>query len=419
MNNKKYYILLLMISLLFSWSFTLAGDNAKKINKLNWSEKNYTVLNNFVNDYGIGGKFYNADQKPYVLLDWDQTCAHFDCEEATMRYQLVNLRFKMSIDHFKGLLKDEINGVTKLNEEYNNIALKDINEDLVTEYTFLYNNYVGLKGKMTLEEIQKTPQYNDFIAKVAFLYDGYCSTSGIGAAYGYPWVLYLFADMTIDEVKDLAKEAIKYELGNKISKQKWNTPEGFETKAGSISYSYKTGLRVLPEMQNLIAAFTNNGIEVFLVTASYKHVVEVFSGVDNFGYNVPSDHVIGMELAVKDGLIQPHYKEGWVQTQEQGKVEAVNMKIKKELGKNYDPIFSAADSDGDFEMSTQFPGMKLTLIWNRVKGGNIGSISKKAVEQANETAPRFILQGRDENYGMAIPASESILIGKTSPQLVK
>ena len=57
------------------------------------------------------------------------------------------------------------------------------------------------------------------------------------------------------------------------------------------------------------------------------------------------------------------------------------MVIKKNLGKNWDPIFSAADSDGDYEMSTDFPGMKLTLAWNRVKGGDIGKISKQTVEE--------------------------------------
>jgi hypothetical protein len=127
-----------------------------------------------------------------------------------------------------------------------------------------------------------------------------------------------------------------------------------------------------------------------------------------------------MELASSpDGKILPEYKPGWVQTQRQGKVDAINMVIKKNLGKNWDPLFSAADSDGDYEMSTGFPGMKLTLVWNRVKGGDIGKISKQAVDEKDSKAPRFILQGRNENTGMVIPSSESILIGKTEPLLLK
>lgn len=419
MYLKRIFGFVVLSIFLLACDMNNASDNGAKLSKMNWSAKNYEVLNNLITDYGIGGKNYDANKPAYAVFDWDQTCAHFDVEEATMRYQLNHLRFKMTKDQFAGLLKDEINGVTKLSSDYNNILLKDINADLITDYNFLHDNYKGLGGEMSLEDIQKTPQFADFRAKVAYLYDGYCSTEGIDAIYGYPWVLYLFAGHTESEVQDLTKEAIMYELGNTLGKLKWETPEGYNTKAGDISYSYKTGLRVYPEMQNLIDVMEKNGIDVFVCSASYKPVVEVFSGIGNFGYNVPAERVIAMELATKDGVILPAYKEGWVQTQRMGKVEAIKAKIQDGLGKKYDPIFSAADSDGDYEMSTEFTDMKLTLIFNRVKGGDIGSISKKAVEEKDAAAPRYILQGRNENIGMLIPMSETILLGKTEPQLLK
>lgn len=134
---------------------------------------------------------------------------------------------------------------------------------------------------------------------------------------------------------------------------------------------------------------------------------------------MPSDQVIGMELATDiDGKILPVYKSGWVKTFGQGKVEAIEQVIKTGLGKNWDPIFSAGDSDGDYEMLTSFPGMKLTLIWNRVKGGPIGTLCLQAVEQADSPNPRYILQGRNENTGTVIPSSSTILLGKTEPQLL-
>jgi hypothetical protein len=99
-------------------------------------------------------------------------------------------------------------------------------------------------------------------------------------------------------------------------------------------------------------------------------------------------------------------------------VDAINQAIKVGLGKNWDPIFSASDSDGDYEMSTGFPDMKLTLIWNRVKSGDIGKLSKQAVDEMDTITPRYILQGRNENTGLARPSSESILFGKSTPQLL-
>lgn len=389
------------------------------LDKLNWSDENYQVLNKFIEEYGLDGKYYDENEAPYAVLDWDQTCAHFDVEEAMMRYQLFHLRYKLTKDEFAGLLLDDVNGVTRLSDDFQQVSLADINQDLIDDYNYLYDQYIGPQGAMKLSDVQGTLQYSDFVAKLPFIYDGYCATSGIGEDYGYPWVLYLFAGHTIDEVKIMAKEAIEYELSNQLSKQTLQSPANMKTNAGIVSYSYKTGLRVLPEMQNLIATFKRNGISVYILSASYKPVVEVFSGIGTFGYNVPSEQVIGMELATDtDGKILPVYKSGWVKTFRQGKVEAIEQVIKTGLGKNWDPIFSAGDSDGDYEMLTSFPGMKLTLIWNRVKGGPIGTLCQQAVEQADSLNPRYILQGRNENTGSVIPGSATILLGKTESQLL-
>ncbi len=389
------------------------------VNDLNWSDKNRRILNQLVTDYGFGGQHYSIEKPPYAVLDWDQTCAYLDVEEAMMRYQLFHLVYKLTKDEFRDLLKDSINGITQLSQGYQNVRLTDINRDLIADYDFLYDNFSGFNGAMTIEEIRETLQYKDFIAKIPFLYAGYCETPGIGADYGYPWVLYLFEGFTTDEVKVLAREVIAYELGNSISEQTLQSPANLPTNAGAVSYSYKTGLRVFPEMQKLISTFKTHGIDVFIVSASYKPVVEAFSGIGAYGYNISAEKIVAMELATgSDGKILPGYKAGWVKTFRQGKVDAVNMAIKTGLGKNWDPLFSAGDSDGDYEMLTGFPDMKLSLVWNRVKGGDIGKLCRLAVDEASGVTPRYILQGRNENTGAVIPSMESILFGKTEPQLM-
>lgn len=80
------------------------------------------------------------------------------------------------------------------------------------------------------------------------------------------------------------------------------------------------------------------------------------------------------------------------------------------LGRNWDPLLSAGDSDGDYEMLSGFPGMKMSLIWNRSKGGDIGKLYLQAIKQAGSDFPRYILQGRNEKNGSAIPGTESILL---------
>jgi phosphoserine phosphatase len=416
--KNSFFSLCLIYLLLLLVSCTDQGTALRPglLNRLNWSEKNYQVLNQLIRDYGIGGQYYNEDKAPYVVLDWDQTCAHFDVEEAMMRYQLFHLKYQMTKEQFADLLKNDINGVSRLSENFNNLLLADVNLDLINDYNFLYDQFIGPQGSATYEEIQGTLRYKDFVAKLPFLYAGYCDTPGIGDDYGYSWVLYLFAGHTIDEVKAMAAEAISHELSDRLSKQTLVSPASLQTRSGVVSYSYRSGLRVFPEMQDLISTFRSNGIDVFIVSASYKPVVEVFSGIGTFGYNVPSGHVIAMELAVdQKGKILPEYKTGWVKTYGHGKVEAINRLIKTGLKKNWDPLFSAGDSDGDYEMSTEFPDMKLSLIWDRGKSSKIGELCTFAKKQSNSESPRFILQGRNENTGIAIPSSTSILFGKTAP----
>jgi hypothetical protein len=53
-----------------------------------------------------------------------------------------------------------------------------------------------------------------------------------------------------------------------------------------------------------------------------------------------------------------------------------------------------------------------------VKGGDIGKLCKQAVDESNLATPRYILQGRNENTGIVMPCSESILLGKAELQLL-
>ena len=420
-NIKKWFFPVLMAGLIMSSCNCRQNGTftSNPLDRLNWSERNYNVLNRFIKDYGTGGKYIDRNKVPYAVFDWDQTCAHFDVEETLMRFQMFNLRYKMSKEQFRELLKDKIDGVKQLNSGDKNISLADLDQDLFNDYSLLYDNFSGMAGKKSLEEIHRSPQYLDFIAKMLFLFEGYGETPGIGEEYALTWVIYLFAGFTPAEVKLMAGEAVSSELSNRISTETLQSPAGLKTSAGIVNCSHRTGLRVIPEIQDLFSALQSHGIDVFIVSASYKPVVEAFSGAGAYGYNLPADHVIAMDLETgSDGRIIPEYKAGWVKTFKHGKVEAVNRKIKSEIGRNWDPSFTAGDSDGDYAMFTEFPGCKLSLIWNRVKGGDIGKLCKLAVDQQNDSIPRYILQGRNENTGLAVPSSESILLGTTEPQLL-
>jgi phosphoserine phosphatase len=363
-----------------------------------WDPRNLEVLRAFIRDHGRGGRFHDEARPPFAVFDWDYTSAFLDCEEALFRYQLWNLEFKLTPDEFRALLKDEIGGVTSVSAGSRTLALREFHAGLVDHYRFLWGR--------PPDDVRSTPQFGDFIAKMGFLYEAYCDTPGIGPAHAYPWILYLLGNRTVDEVQALALRAIEQELTAPLESATWASADG------SIRYAFRRGLRIHPEMRDLMASFRRAGIDVYVVTASLREVVQVFAG-KRFGYDVPEDHVIGMELEERDGRLLPSYRPGWIQTWRAGKAEAIRRRLQG------DPIFGSGDSDGDYEMLTEFPGMKLSLVMNRLKGGDIGRLCRKAAEEREGASPRHLLQGRDENAGSFIPSAATIPPGRAQPRLLQ
>ncbi|GAA0181108.1 hypothetical protein SH2C18_36870 [Clostridium sediminicola] len=63
-------------------------------------------------------------------------------------------------------------------------------------------------------------------------------------------------------------------------------------KVGVVSIDYKSGLRLLPEQQNLIKTLRDNGIEVYICSASFVDVVKTLAGNPKYGYNLPEENEI-------------------------------------------------------------------------------------------------------------------------------
>jgi phosphoserine phosphatase len=385
---------------------------AQALDRMNWAPRNHAALERLIREVGTGSPGYDAQKPPYAVIDWDQTSAFLDCQEAMLRFQIRQWAFKLPPEAFAALLPGEINGVRGVSIDGKVVALAAIHADLITAYQFCQDQ---LKKGAALDALRRTAQYQDFATKLPLAYEAYCQTPGIGAAYGYPWVTYLLAGHTAAQVRGLAKHAIETALVEPIAAVTWEGPQGFTSQTGPMAFSFRSALRVLPEMQDLMASLRGAGIGVYIVSASLKPVVEAFSGPGQFGYDVPADHIIAMEMAAQDGVLQPWYKPDGAPTFGPGKVTA----IRKALSHLGDPVFGAGDSDGDYEMLTGFPGMKLALVFNRLKGGPIGSLCQKAVAEKDKPLPRYLLQGRNENTGLLIPSMETIGFGKSAPQLVK
>lgn len=397
----------------------------QELEENNWVPETRAALNKLMEDYGVASPDYDASKKPYVVFDFDNTTSFFDVQEALLIYQLENLRFKVAPDQMYDVLLTEV-PKENFGEDYNNAAGQPLNIDIVakdcqTDYKWLCENYEGLGygGTQDLAAIQKTPQYKDFTTKVRFLYEAIGDT--FDSSVSYPWVTYLFTGMTSEEVKELATESHDYWFNYTTwGKVTWDSPADFPSEAGVVSTSYKTSITLPPESIDLYTKLMANGFEVYICSASFIDVIEALANNPKYGLNVPEGNVYAMMLKKDaDGrYINEYDYDNYFQTQGPGKRQTID-KFILPLHEGRGPIMVAGDSQGDYNMITEYDSMKLGLIINRVRSDDFQIISKEAVESFGKPDAKYVMQGRDENKGVYIPTQESILLGKDEPQLIK
>lgn len=92
-------------------------------------------------------------------------------QEATLIYQLENLRFAMAPEQLDKALRIDVPR-TNFNKDFNNKAGKPLNinlvaADIVSSYRWIYRNYSGMKGKRSLAEVKRSPHYANFTTRFA------------------------------------------------------------------------------------------------------------------------------------------------------------------------------------------------------------------------------------------------------------
>jgi phosphoserine phosphatase len=415
----------IVLALFFFGCGTKGGvepPEGKQLIQGNWDQFNRVQLNKMLAQYGNEGPNYDAAKKPYVVFDWDNTSVFLDIQEAVLIYQLQNLLFNMTPAQMNAAIRM---GLDKKDfvKDYNNAAGQPVNidkiaPDIVAGYTWLYQNYKGLKGKKSLEEVKSSPQYQDFTTKVRYLYEAISDT--FDHAVAYPWVLYLLTGLTEAQVRDMTAKTVDWQLAQPIESVKWTSPSGLPGKAGVVSVSWKNGLRLVPEMQDLYKKLRDNGFDVWVCSASFVDVIKEISSNPKFGYNNSDKNVIAMELERdRNGRIMTAFRKGYDQTQGPGKTKALQRFVVAKYG--YGPIFIAGDSEGDQNMMNDFDTIKTVLIVNRLRNPKnpIGQFSKTAVDTYGKPDAKYLLQGRDDNKGVFVPSQLHFKLGSTEGQALR
>ena len=456
-HRKQLIILLLVLLLLLPCAFGkwLAQEQAPefapqqqtiahlRLEREDWADDVKAALNDLLSLYGIDSE--TPAETPYAVFDFDNTSCIFDVEEQLAVYQLQVMTFAVKPEKLKEVLTtglvDPDRDLTGLG--YGNGSLTDWIDDIGTAYTALWEKYGPFTPKGVpadrITELHEDAQWQEFSTKMWALYSLVYEAQSSEVAY--PWVTYWFTGMTEDEIYDLASEGIARYKDVDTSLETWTSPESIESKTGVVSCEWISGIQVTDNIKELWRALDDNGIDVWVCSASCTGVIR--AAIDTFGLHDFCTGVLAMTnktdesgryiaqydletgcgfYADGDGTWTRMSRPTKAQTHGVGKVTAIANAIAPEYG-NHGPVSGFMDSNGDFNFCTEFETLRLVVCFNRsnrkVTDG-AGLIAEVAMYErdtlgydlakANAAGDTlYVLQGRDENGKRSFRNSNSTI----------
>lgn len=404
---KKYLVLLIsLIGTLCILGFLFL--NPKKLKSRNWEPSVKEALNKMISE--------SKNTGAYAVFDFDNTTLIGDIEINTVLFQIENLRFKIKPEEIFEILTTgigDIDIVYKVGNE-GRASMRMLAMDVNESYKYLYDNYIGLYTDKThkdavkaLRKISKTDEYKSFTTKLWAL--SYCIYENCDYATGCLWLENLFNGMTKNELSELTKDALAFAFSKKkLYRETWEAPK--TGVSGSISIDLERGLGISKEMLELYKVLRNNKIETYICSASDEVIVEALACNPEYRLNISPENVFGLRMEMsQDSTISAVFKSGYIQTFKEGK----ELAIREYMSPNHDngdPVLVAGDSNGDYEMLTNFKNLKIGLIINCNNRGKIGELTERALKQSRSTdneGPLYLVQGRDPSKMKFIPSHES------------
>ncbi len=356
----------------------------KSLTSPGWEPRLRKRLTQLLTELGKNCSHHCPDKPPYAVFDWDNTCIFADVDEAVLLWQLTHGTFAASLEQFTDFLQVAL-------DQLGDSGLAALAEDLTVSYPFLFD-------EGALREQHRQVFQAKFLAFLQRL-----EQQG-GKEFAYPWIARRFVGYSAEQVRTMALKAVSWQLQQPMVTQVFQSPPELPGRAGPVEVSWRSGLRLIPEMQELFRCLREAGIEVWVCTASLAEEIRGVTEHPNFGYHLPAERVLGMELEV-DGSgrylsrLHPDYEV----TYKEGKTEA----IRRRLVAHYacGPVLVAGDSDGDASMLQAFVDTHVSLIIDLGQPPDtpIGRLLQLAERERNQPRARYWAQKRDENEGRFVP----------------
>ncbi len=374
------------------------GNKNHMLKAGNWYGKNVICLEKLIRE--------KAFSDNYAVFDWDFTCIFYDTQDNLFMYQLENLAFNLTPQEFARTIRagipQDIPLKNCINEQGRCVTAMELSSDLDARYEFLYTNYSGLGGTKSLAEVTASEEYIDFKAKITALMLGAGSVCDTDIAQS------VSTGMTVAELEALTEKAIDKGLTDAIQKYTIRSSAVLTGAAGIVQASYRKGVRLQKEIQNLISVLNRNGIETYICSASQEANVRVFASNPKYGYNIKRENIFARRrLLDAGGRFTDNNDFSIPATRREGKAEAVKVLMAPQHG-NKPPILIAGDSDGDFFMINEFKHDATVLLFNRNPSPTAkiyAFLLHGLDERKNDeiTYPTVLVQNRNDRTGEFLP----------------
>ena len=319
----------------------LTGACTAPIERGGWEEEPYNALCEVLGDKSLRGG--------YAVFDCDNTTVLHDVTHTLMLYQIENLRFSIAPEH------NFLDGLpaTDFVLEGLGVTAEEMGKTLSEEYYALKKEF-------------SDSLYLDFRARLLSMY--YAVSSNYDYATLCLWEPSLAAGFSAEELNALGTESIEYWLAKgEVWREDWVSPDGrFRARA-------QKGLVLTDDMKGLYKALKRSKITPYICSASPEWLVEILACEVPDGLRLDPDQVFGLRfLENPDGSWS--YDEDYPQTMRQGKVDCIDSLIAPRH-EGREPVIVAGDSSGDLAMLKAYPGMRVGLIMNQFRGGEIEALA--------------------------------------------
>jgi len=305
-----------------------------------------------------------------AALAFDGTAVFGDVQETTFRYQLDTLSLRLTEDGVAALVPDTIEGVTLLD----GVLLADLRADLLEAYAHLFPLLVAGEAAAA----RALPAYEDFRAKLLWLYERLSSAPELGPAVARPWLASWLAGYSEAEAHALVTAAVETASASPPARVAWRTATS--GAAGRLSVTFTAGLCAQPELRDLMNGLARAGVEVHLVSSSSDIALEAAARRLHYPVEPPAIHGLALET-------------------EEGRITVTQTGRRSELPAP--PILAAGSRAEDLPLLTDHPETEVRLVVT-------GDAEVRASLEGAGGEALTLFQGREESTCRFHPGAESI-----------